>query len=179
MAKTELKVLKRRANRIKCALAKEWGMWNGAECPTNQVVAQECGKRMGLERDISRKQAAFVLVEYWQKFHGGEPTPVVQTVNERRAAVRRVDFYSSKDWKLVRYKALVACGAKCQCCGATAESSGRPLHVDHVKPRSRYPELELDVNNLQVLCEACNLGKSAWDETDWRVVAAQHSREVQ
>ncbi|MFC6439812.1 HNH endonuclease [Bowmanella sp. JS7-9] len=33
------------------------------------------------------------------------------------------------------------------------------LHVDHVKPRAKFPELALDINNLQILCETCNLGK--------------------
>ncbi len=45
---------------------------------------------------------------------------------------------------------------------------GIPLHVDHIKPRSKYPDLALDINNLQILCESCNLGKGAWDETDFR-----------
>lgn len=42
------------------------------------------------------------------------------------------------------------------------------IHVDHIKPRSIFPSLELDISNLQILCEACNLGKGAWDQTDWR-----------
>jgi 5-methylcytosine-specific restriction endonuclease McrA len=42
------------------------------------------------------------------------------------------------------------------------------MHVDHIKPRSKYPHLALRESNLQVLCEACNLGKGNWDETDWR-----------
>ncbi len=37
-----------------------------------------------------------------------------------------------------------------------------------MKPRSKYPELALDPENLQVLCRACNMGKRAWDETDFR-----------
>lgn len=44
----------------------------------------------------------------------------------------------------------------------------KKLHVDHIKPRSKYPELQLTLSNLQVLCHDCNMGKSAWDETDWR-----------
>ena len=42
------------------------------------------------------------------------------------------------------------------------------MHVDHIKPRLRYPELALDMNNLQVLCAICNHGKGGFDETDWR-----------
>lgn len=86
------------------------------------------------------------------------------------AAVKRKfqdDFYSSKEWRIVRYQALRVHGGKCQCCGARPQF-GSPLHVDHVKPRSRFPELELDVDNLQVLCEDCNLGKGNSDTIDWR-----------
>ena len=77
-------------------------------------------------------------------------------------------FYMCKAWRELRYKALKKHGAKCQCCGATPESSGKPMHVDHVKPRSKFPNLELVLSNLQILCEDCNLGKGGWDETDWR-----------
>jgi 5-methylcytosine-specific restriction endonuclease McrA len=74
------------------------------------------------------------------------------------------DFYKSDAWRTVRYKALKKANGKCQCCG----EGGKRLHVDHIKPRSKFPHLELDENNLQVLCEDCNLGKGAWDQTDWR-----------
>lgn len=76
-------------------------------------------------------------------------------------------FYDSPEWKKLRYAVLVKHGAKCQCCGATRKSGAR-IHVDHIKPRSKSPELALCADNLQVLCEDCNLGKSAWDDTDWR-----------
>jgi 5-methylcytosine-specific restriction endonuclease McrA len=42
------------------------------------------------------------------------------------------------------------------------------MHVDHIKPRSRFPHLELSLDNLQVLCAACNVGKGNRDEIDWR-----------
>lgn len=76
-------------------------------------------------------------------------------------------FYSSKDWRQLRYLALSNCQGRCQCCGASA-SNGVVLHVDHIKPRSRYPELELSLSNIQVLCEDCNIGKGDWGLDDWR-----------
>lgn len=82
------------------------------------------------------------------------------------------DFYQSRAWKELRYRALLQCGGKCQCCGASARS-GAVLHVDHIKPRSKYPHLQLSLSNLQVLCERCNLGKGAWDSTDWRTSTVQ------
>ena len=87
------------------------------------------------------------------------------------AALRRIGgkpaegptFYESSAWQTLRYKALKLHGAKCQLCGAQGK-----LHVDHIKPRSKFPELELRLDNLQVLCQDCNLGKGAWDSSDWR-----------
>lgn len=76
-------------------------------------------------------------------------------------------FYDSRPWQELRYKVLEKYGATCQCCGATRKNGVR-IHVDHIKPRSRFPHLELDENNLQVLCEPCNLGKGAHSLTDWR-----------
>ena len=53
-------------------------------------------------------------------------------------------------------------------CGRSPKVHGIILHVDHIKPRSKYPELELDITNLQILCEDDNLGKSNRYETDYR-----------
>lgn len=73
-------------------------------------------------------------------------------------------FYDSRKWLEVRYLAIKKHGRICMACRAT----NCELHVDHIKPRSKFPELELDIDNLQILCRACNLGKSNKDETDWR-----------
>jgi hypothetical protein len=80
------------------------------------------------------------------------------------------EFYNCPQWKALRYKALVLHGARCQCCGATA-ADGVKIHVDHIKPRSKYPALQWELTNLQVLCEPCNMGKSNIDSTDWRPAA--------
>ena len=74
------------------------------------------------------------------------------------------EFYRTREWRDVRYKALVRFGKKCQACGET----GGYIHVDHILPRSKHPDKELSIENLQVLCEACNIGKSNTDTTDWR-----------
>lgn len=73
-------------------------------------------------------------------------------------------FYSSKPWRKLRYQVLLKYSGKCQCCGSRG-----PLNVDHIKPRRKYPELEMEISNLQVLCADCNAGKGD-DETDWRNV---------
>lgn len=80
-------------------------------------------------------------------------------------------FYKTEEWLRLRYQALLDSGGKCECCGQRP-TVGNPLHVDHIKPRSRWPWLALDPSNLQVLCADCNYGKSNVDCTDWRPVNA-------
>lgn len=76
-------------------------------------------------------------------------------------------FYRSTAWRQLRYLALKNCDGRCQCCGARA-ADGASLHVDHIVPRYKAPHLSLDLGNLQCLCQDCNVGKGAWDDTDWR-----------
>lgn len=76
-------------------------------------------------------------------------------------------FLSSYQWRKLRMEALIKHGRRCMCCGATP-STGAVMNVDHIKPRKRYPELALEINNLQILCHDCNHGKGNWNETDWR-----------
>ena len=63
-----------------------------------------------------------------------------------------------------RYQILKAANGKCQLCGVSANDA--VLHVDHIKPRSKGGSNDID--NLQCLCEQCNLGKSNRDDTDFR-----------
>jgi 5-methylcytosine-specific restriction endonuclease McrA len=92
------------------------------------------------------------------------PRPKLQPVTRPPA---RSGFYASEEWRRVRYQALLRSDGACDCCGNHGTRE-HPLHVDHVKPRARFPELALVLGNLQVLCADCNLGKGAWDQTDWR-----------
>lgn len=60
------------------------------------------------------------------------------------------------NWRL-RALVLMRDGARCQLCGVTPQDGSR-LHVDHIKPWSKGGETVID--NLQILCEKCNIGKS-------------------
>lgn len=82
------------------------------------------------------------------------------------------DFYDSREWLDLRYRVLQKSGGSCKLCGCRA-SSDNPLQVDHIKPRSKHPELALVESNMQVLCKNCNQGKSNKDATDWRFKASQ------
>ena len=59
-----------------------------------------------------------------------------------------------------RAQVLLRDGATCKMCGARPEH-GAKLHVDHIVPYSNGGETILE--NLQILCEQCNIGKSDID----------------
>jgi 5-methylcytosine-specific restriction endonuclease McrA len=77
-------------------------------------------------------------------------------------------FYESDAWRNLRFAALRKYGFECMACGRSKRVHGVVIHVDHIKPRSKFPELELTLSNLQVLCEDCNLGKSNLSQDDLR-----------
>lgn len=149
------------------------------------------------DRNTTNRQLAYWLVNYYgkcvrmaglKKSHAaniirsyGENGPSVfnkfptieeDKVNKKATSSKKAaykahkEFYQTDEWRRLRYQALIKLGRKCQCCGAKPPAV--ILHVDHIKPRSKYPELELDLSNLQILCEDCNLGKSNLDDTDFR-----------
>jgi len=62
------------------------------------------------------------------------------------------------------YNVLKDSKSRCALCGATKNE--RPLHVDHIKPRSKGGKTEYD--NLQVLCSKCNQAKGNKDDKDFR-----------
>lgn len=80
--------------------------------------------------------------------------------------IKANEFYKSAEWRKVRYEVLREKGGKCQCCGRSAKD-GVVMHVDHIIPLSKDWSKRLDKNNLQVLCEDCNVGKSNTDSIRW------------
>ena len=65
----------------------------------------------------------------------------------------------SPNWRQ-RAQVLLRDGATCRMCGARPENGAR-LHVDHIVPWSKGGKTVLE--NLQILCERCNIGKSDID----------------
>jgi len=88
--------------------------------------------------------------------------------DEWRIKEREREHPERKSWRVLRYEALRVHGGKCLLCGRSPREHGIVLHVDHIKPSSLYPDLEFELDNLQVLCDECNMGKSNKDTTDWR-----------
>lgn len=84
----------------------------------------------------------------------------------------KAGFYGSRSWYQLRYRAIKVYGRVCAACRTTEGE----MHVDHIKPRSKFPELSLEISNLQVLCASCNIGKGAWDHTDWRDIKNLNSK---
>ena len=62
---------------------------------------------------------------------------------------------AGKQWKKEKYQKQKQCCAICQ---NKIELKGS--HIDHIQPISRYPELCLDMSNLQIACLSCNTKKS-------------------
>ncbi|MGH7039709.1 MAG: homing endonuclease associated repeat-containing protein [Stellaceae bacterium] len=84
-----------------------------------------------------------------------ETAPPINPINER--AGRRTPRHAN--WRQ-RAIVLMRDGARCRLCGANPQSGAR-LHIDHIVPWSRSGETVIE--NLQVLCEQCNIGKSNVD----------------
>ena len=64
-------------------------------------------------------------------------------------------FLRTREWIAVRNRYLATVEHVCATCGSTHR-----IVVDHVLPRSRYPELALTPSNFQVLCWDCNMSKA-------------------
>ena len=72
----------------------------------------------------------------------------------------REAFYGSSEWRQVRAAVIRAQGARCASCGRSIRNQ-IDVTVDHIRPRSKHPQLALAVENLQVLCRGCNSRKGA------------------
>ncbi|MBT4145675.1 MAG: HNH endonuclease [Gammaproteobacteria bacterium] len=96
--------------------------------------------------------------------HHSKALAIIEALNEVVGAIdqNKGTFYETPAWQRLRYETLKKY-RKCCLCGR-----GDPLHVDHIKPRSLFPALELEPDNMQVLCKACNIAKSNRDTSDYR-----------
>ena len=88
---------------------------------------------------------------------------IVPSTNKRRRRRKKKtkytaswdNFYLSNAWAELRLQVLRHYGRQCMACGKTTGQ----MHVDHVKPRSKFPHLELEFDNMQVLCAEHNKAK--------------------
>lgn len=88
------------------------------------------------------------------------PPPVVPVAppipKKKKRGAARYAFERSPAWRQLRELVLAAYGRTCRACGSQEQ-----IQVDHIKPKSRFPELALDFDNMQVLCWPCNRRKAA------------------
>lgn len=125
-----------------------------------------------------RKQKAKIINKVsgaggWDWKPAREDIPKIKKANPSKKQKRAKkaldkDFYISPEWRMLRVRVLEKYSCKCMMCGRSPKDHGVVIHVDHIKPVSKHPELCLEFNNLQLLCEDCNLGKSNKYDTDWR-----------
>lgn len=91
---------------------------------------------------------------------------VIELGEERK---KRLDetrqFYSSPEWNLLRDQVIHEEGHLCSECGELIQYKG-DITVDHIRPRSKYPDLALERQNLRVLCRSCNSRKGTKDLLD-------------
>lgn len=148
---------------------------------TGTVCSSECAVKLGPEKVSLRKKKKstmrFITAAEglsrdgnWKKKHSKKYIKLLEAELQKlrtdtKTAPKDWGFYGTEAWLQLRYKVLKARGRRCEGCLSTTKE----IHIDHIKPRSRYPSLELEETNLQVLCKGCNFGKGAWDETDWRL----------
>jgi len=80
-------------------------------------------------------------------------------------------FYASSEWRLVREMAIKEQGRICRECGRPIRND-YDLTIDHIKPRSKFPELALDKSNLQIQCLRCYSAKGpTYDESSMTTVS--------
>jgi len=146
----------------------EYQGWNGLK----QLIHERTGLIVGNDLSVFRKFTENCWNERQPKRIIVNPKPIVTKPvikkKIKKQKKRRNSFYLTDAWRRLRYKVLKKYGGKCSLCGRSYREHGVSIHVDHIKPRSKYPKLELDENNLQLLCEDCNLGKNNTDCIDWR-----------
>ena len=128
--------------------------------PAKQTIKEKKKKRIKKLKKESKELTEGIFIQK-TKFDPDNPPPQYRDLMKRKIVG---PFYESKQWKTLRYAVLREYGRKCMCCGQTEGV----MHVDHIKPRSKYKELELSFYNLQVLCKACNEGKSSIFTDDFR-----------
>lgn len=118
-----------------------------------------------------------IFIEYVFRTNSGTPSHKVLEELKRRAYLilekpditrSEVGFYSTPEWRELRVEVLEIYGCSCMMCGQSPKDHGVVIHVDHIKPVSRHPQLALTFSNMQILCADCNIGKSNHYSTDWR-----------
>ncbi len=87
----------------------------------------------------------------------------VELAEERKERLDETrQFYSSPEWNIIRKQIIKENSRFCSECKKNI-TKNIDVTVDHIKPRSKYPDLALEKSNLRVLCRSCNASKGDRD----------------
>lgn len=73
-------------------------------------------------------------------------------------------FYSSKEWRTLRYQVLLECGFVCETCNRNEATIG-----DHVIPTKVRWDLRLEKSNVQGICSECHNKKTAEEKREYGI----------
>lgn len=127
-------------------------------------------KPAGIVSKADKGKAAALVTSVKARPKAPTEAGVKKVISSSRIDPTTDDFLQSFEWRAARMMAIKRLSPVCQCFGASPRT-GAVINVDHIKPRKLFPELALDQDNLQILCNDCNHGKGNWDQTDWRAAA--------
>ncbi|MBO1271601.1 HNH endonuclease [Shewanella sp. 4t3-1-2LB] len=130
----------------------------GSRCRSRHYQTEFSAKR-GIYKWLEKNQhQPDISASYFSPDSGHQTFQQLEQLSEY--APKPVDnFYLSRAWLDLRHEVLSSREHRCNLCHRSVAEHGIALEVDHILPRSRYPELALDINNLQILCYECNRGK--------------------
>lgn len=86
----------------------------------------------------------------WNRSH----TPRAD-LSEKKDSLKKRGFYQSRVWRRVRLLALQRDHYLCQAC-LRKKRFTTATEVHHIKPLEEYPELGLELSNLESLCWDCH-----------------------
>ena len=96
-----------------------------------------------------------ITYNYKDLVHYYEEAQKIKEQREIRSG--QIEYERSLMTASLRYEILKRDNYRCQLCGSSAQD-GVKLHIDHIVPVSKGGHTTTD--NLRVLCDRCNLGKS-------------------
>lgn len=136
-----------------------------------QYIERKCFKKMMLSEPVTdvcivcRKEYTTpagrthiysdTQYDYKQLFRFFKQSQEIKTQREIRKG--QIEHERSLMTSAMRYEILKRDNYRCQICGSTAQD-GVKLHIDHIIPVSKGGKTVPE--NLRVLCDRCNLGKS-------------------
>jgi len=77
------------------------------------------------------------------------------------------NWKGGRNWKEIKKEALIRDNWTCQYCGL---KDPQIMEVDHIKPKSLYPELEFNLANTITLCPNCHRRKTIQDRINIKLL---------